>query len=136
MRYTEARQIIAEAVRKTKGGSDRIRNMMNQFNADIESGKGTADMLNTIRKHRDEAHAMARDEAGKAAKATNPVRRRHHEMRASHFKTHVGNYDKHHANAKKHHDRGDYWKAYAEGSSAASPRHMRDIPSHVDIHNH
>ena len=136
IRYTEARRILSEAARKTNGGSDRIRNMMNQFNADIDSGKETARMLKQIKSNHADAKRMAGEEASKARGATNPIRRRHHEMRAAHFNTHVGNYEKHHANAKKHHDSGNYWKAHSEGSSAASPRHMRDIPSHVDIHNH
>lgn len=135
MNYSKARELVAEAARSNRSVSSRAKAMVDKWHEDLMSGKATEDMLNQIANHHADAVKKYNVERANAkTHVENKIRHAHHKMRAAHYKTHIGNYEKHYANAKAAHDAGDYRRASAEGSHAASGPHLRDVPYHVDYH--
>ena len=138
MRYTEAREILAEAARRKSSS-----NVMSRFNAtqdkwekDLASGKETERIIDKIRANHADASKKARDEYALAQKhKKNKILHAHHMMRMEHFNAHAKNYENHLSSTYKAHAAGNYRKAWSEGSHAADAvPHMTDIPHHVDYH--
>ena len=136
MKYGKARELIAEAARRSnRSVSSGAKARMDKWHEDLMSGKATKKMLNQIKKHQADAVQKKQEELALAEKhRDNKIRLAHHMMRADHFATHAMNYERHYGNAKKAHDMGNYRRASAEGSHAATGPHLRDVPHHVDYH--
>ena len=137
MNYRTAREILAEAARKSSSNAmSRFNSIQDKWEKDLASGKETERIIDKIRANHADASKKARDEYALAQKhKKNKILHAHHMMRMEHFNAHARNYENHLANTFKAHSAGDYRKAWSEGSHAADAvPHMRDIPHHADYH--
>lgn len=143
MKYETARELVESALeqldeaprRSSRILSARAKEIYDRYDKDLASGKHTSEMLDSIRKHHKDATDKSHEEYTLAQKnKKNKIRYDHHMARMKHYMTHIGNYEKHYRNAADAHNKGDYRRAAAEGSHAATGPHLRDVPHHVDYH--